>query len=105
MERMKPEQVVEALEEAAAQFGLEVRWETGRFRGGRCMINGRPLIVLNKRHPSEVHLALLAEALHAYPVDTIFLRPAVREALEAAWDRHAETLRQALFEPEEADAD
>ena len=102
---MKTEHIVKALEEVVHQFGMEVRWEKGRFQGGRCTVNGEDLIMLNKHHPPEVHLAILAESLRDLPMDTIFLRPAVREAVEAIWKRHPETLRETLLEDEEADAE
>ncbi len=101
---MKTEHIVQALEVVVRQFGLEVRWEKGRFQGGRCTINGEDLIMLNKHHPPEVHLAILAESLRDLPIEAIFLRPAVREAVEAIWQRHPGTLREALLE-EEADAE
>ena len=88
---MKTEHIVKALENAVRQFGLEIRWDKGNFRGGRCTINGHDLVVLNKRHPTDVHLVVLAESLRDLPVDTIFLRPAVREALEDAWQRQDTT--------------
>ncbi len=102
---MKTEHIVQALEVVVRQFGLEVRWEKGHFQGGRCTINGEDLIMLNKHHPSEVHLAILAESLRDLPVEAIFLRPAVREAVEAIWRRHPGTLHEALLEEEEADAE
>ena len=102
---MKTEHVVKALEEVARQFGLDVRWEKGHFRGGRCTVNGEDLIMLNKHHPPEVHLTILAESLHDLPIDSVFLRPAVREAFEAAWQRHPETLRDTLLEYDETDAE
>ncbi len=82
---MKPQQIVQALEEAVAQLGVAVRWERGSFRGGLCVIGGETVVVLNKRRPAEAHLAVLAEALRALPADAVYLRPAVRDAVEAAW--------------------
>lgn len=82
---LKPEQIVQALIEAAGRLGLAVRWERGAFRGGRCTLGEQALIVLNRRHPPEIHLAILAESLRGLPLDAVFLRPAVRQALEAAW--------------------
>ena len=82
---MKTPHIVEALTQAAGQLGLDVRVEKGNFQGGRCTVGEETFVMLNKRHPPERHLLLLAEALRDLPVDTIFLRPAVREALEAAW--------------------
>lgn len=102
---MKTEHIVKVLEEAARQFGLEVRWEKGRFRGGRCLINGEEIIMLNRHHPPEVHLAILAESLDTLPIDTIFLPPAVREAVETIARQHPEGLRDTLLEQEEADAE
>jgi hypothetical protein len=84
---MTIERIVDELEEAARKFGIEPRWEKGNFRGGRCTVGGRELVMLNKRHPPEVHLAVLADSLRDQPIDTIFLRPAVREALTDAWTR------------------
>ena len=84
---MKIERIIDELEDAARQLGLEPRWEKGNFRGGRCTVGGQELVMLNKRHPPEVHLTVLAESLRDQPVDTIFLRPAVRDALEDAWTR------------------
>ena len=98
---MKTEHIVKALEEVARQFGREVRWEKGHFRGGRCLVNGEELIMLNKHHPPEVHLTILAESLHDLPIDSIFLRPAVREAYEAARQRPTQT----LLEHDETDAE
>lgn len=82
---MKTHDVVRALEQTAAQLGVAVRRERGPFRGGYCTVNGRGLIVLNRQHPPEVMLAVLAEGLRHLPVDTVYLRPAVRKALEEAW--------------------
>jgi hypothetical protein len=46
--------------------------------------------MLNKNHPPEVHLAILAEALRELPVDSVFIRPAARRALEDAWARRVD---------------
>lgn len=84
---MKTEQIVEELKRAAAQLGFEVRTEKGNFRGGRCKVGEEEIIMLNKRHVSEVQLLVLAASLRNLPVDKIFLKPAVRTALDEAWGR------------------
>jgi hypothetical protein len=84
---MKIQQMVRELERAAAQLGLKVRTEKGGFRGGRCVVSGEGLVVLNRRHPPEAHFAILAESLRELPVDAVYLPPAVRAALEASWQR------------------
>ena len=82
---MKTQAIVKELEEVARQLGLAVRKEKGNFRGGRCVVGGDELVVLNKHHIPEVHLAVLSEALQEMPVDSVFMKPAVRKALEEAW--------------------
>ena len=82
---MKVPQIVQALEEAVGQLGVAVRYERGNFRGGLCTVGEETVVVLNKRRPAEAHLAILADALRSLPVDEVYLRPAVRDALEAAW--------------------
>ena len=80
-------QIIRELQEAVGQIGLRVRVERGRFRGGRCQVNGEDLIVLNKRHPPEQQFAVLARALRETPMENLYVKPAVRRALEEAWDR------------------
>jgi hypothetical protein len=83
---MKPDKIVKELEEVAHQLGLQVRRERGNFRGGRCTVAGKETIVLNRLHLPDVHVAVMAESLRERPLDAVFIRPAVRKALEEAWD-------------------
>ena len=83
---MKNAQVVKDLVKVAEQIGYRVRYDTGNFRGGHCLVKEESLIILNRRHPSEAHIELLAEALRDVSIDAVFLRPAVRSALEEAWE-------------------
>lgn len=84
---MKTPQIVKELEEAAEQLGVRVRREKGNFRGGFCMRNEEEFLMLNRVHPPEVHLAILAEAMRSMDVDSIYMKPLVRQALEDAWAR------------------
>lgn len=85
---MKTEQILEELKKAAAQLGFEVRTEKGNFRGGRCKVGEEEIIMLNRRHLAEAQLVVLADSLRDLPVREIFLKPAVRTALEEAWQRN-----------------
>ena len=87
---MKTEQILSELEDVARRLGIDVRVERGGFRGGLCTIDDEQVIVLNKRQPVESRLAVLAASLKELPVDTVFMRPAVREALEASWSENQE---------------
>jgi hypothetical protein len=77
--------IIEELEDVAGRLGFEVRIEKGNFRGGRCLMGEDELIMLNKRHQPETQLVVMAEALREAPLDTIYLKPAVRQALEDTW--------------------
>lgn len=85
---MKSPAIVTAFEEALGQLGVRVRRERGRFRGGLCVVGEETVCVLNRQHPAEAQAAVLAEALRQRGgVDTLYLRPAVRAALDDAWAR------------------
>lgn len=85
---MKTVQIVKELESAAEQLGLRVRREKGNFRGGFCVRDDEEFLMLNRVHPPEVHLAVLADTLKSMKIDSVYLRPAVRQALEDAWVRN-----------------
>ena len=83
---MKAAAAVPALEEALRQLGVRVRRERGPFRGGLCVVDGEAVVVLNRQHPDEAQVAVLAAALREHGgADAPYLRPAVRAALEDAW--------------------
>lgn len=85
---MKTAQIVKELESAVEQLGLRVRREKGNFRGGFCVRNDEEFLMLNRVHPPEVHLVVLADTLKEMDIDSVYLRPTVRQALEDAWARN-----------------
>lgn len=83
---MKPPAVVAAFEEVLGQLGVRVRRERGGFRGGLCIVEGTPTVVLNKLHPPEAQAVVLAAALREHGgAESLYLRPAVRAALDDSW--------------------
>ena len=82
---MKTDRIVQEFIQVTEQLGVRVRRERGQFKGGRCTVRGEDCILLNRHHSPEIHLSILANALRELPVETIFLRPRVRAALEDAW--------------------
>ena len=95
---MKTQVIVKELENVARQLGFGIRKGKGNFKGGRCIVAGDELIVLNKHHIPEKHLSVLAEGLRDQSIEGIEMKPAVRKALEQAW----EDLEVAAKEAEEA---
>jgi hypothetical protein len=81
---------VSALEEVAARLGIEVRYDTmdrnhplGGAGGGFCRLRGKAMILLDSRLTPRDRSAILAKALSRFDLDTIFVAPAVRAAIEA----------------------
>lgn len=85
---MKPEQITEALEQAAAQLGVQVRYETmtGEVSGagGLCKLKGQWCVIIDRKVTPAERAATLTEALAQLDTDAIFLPPEVRDALTAA---------------------
>lgn len=84
---MKPEQITEALEQAAAQLGVEVRYETmtgdASGGGGLCKVRGQWRVIMDRKTAPADRAATLIDALAGFDTDAIFLPPKLRDALAA----------------------
>jgi hypothetical protein len=84
---MKPEQITETLEQAAAHLGIRVRYETmtgdTAGGGGLCKLKGAWCVIIDRKTPPAERAAVLIEALTGFDTDGVFLPPQVREALAA----------------------
>ena len=84
---MKPEQTVEALEQAASQLGVQVRYETmtgdAAGSGGLCKIRGNWCVIMDRKTPPAERAATLIDALTGFDTDTVFLPPKIRDTLAA----------------------
>jgi hypothetical protein len=84
---MKPEQITETLEQAAAQLGVRVRYETmtgdTAGGGGLCKVKGQWCVIVDRKTPPAERAALLIDALAGFDTDQVFLPPQLREALAA----------------------
>ena len=93
---------VPAFEDALKRLGVPVRRGRGSFRGGRCVVGGREVVVVNSLHPPEAQAVVLAGALRELPHDGLYLRPAVRAALDDAWAQLDRRAAEAPDDPDEA---
>ncbi|HET6283270.1 MAG TPA: hypothetical protein VFH73_20100 [Polyangia bacterium] len=84
---MKPEQITEALEQAAAHVGVRVRYETMTGEtaggGGLCKIKGEWCVIIDRKTPPSDRVAVLVEALAGFDTDAVYLPPQIREAIQA----------------------
>jgi hypothetical protein len=84
---MKPEVLLELLENAADQLGIRVSYEqlqSSVVTGGLCKVKGAYRIIIDKRASSEERVGTLATALAAFPaarLDELELPTKVRDLL------------------------
>lgn len=81
---MKPEVVLELLENTADQLGIRVSYETLSTvlaHGGLCKVKGAYRIIVDKRATSEERVITLATALATFDTSELELAPKVREIL------------------------
>lgn len=79
---MKAEELVEELQDVARQIGVTVRFEKGDFEGGYCLLRDQRLVLINRRLMPSRKASLLALALQNIGLDTVFLKPALRQYIE-----------------------
>ena len=84
---MKPEVMVELLENAAEQLGIKVSYEPlqtvgmGGMRGGLCRVKGAYRIIIDKRATAEERMTTLATALAGFDTAELELSQKVRDLL------------------------
>jgi hypothetical protein len=84
---MKADKLLEELTNLARSLGYTVRRETGKFRGGACVLHEQRMIVVNRVMPPEAACVIIARGLSRLVFDDAYLKPAVRDILarERAW--------------------
>lgn len=79
---MKYLTLIAELEELSAQLGLTLRYEKGDFEGGFCILKDERMLVVNKKLLDARRASVLAQALSAFGLDNVFIKPALREYIE-----------------------
>lgn len=85
----KDKAILRAMEDVARKSGYKIRWDKGPFQGGSCTLDGSKLIVLNRHHPTEVHLGVLARALRDVPLKGVPIRKGMREHVESMIQKYS----------------
>jgi hypothetical protein len=85
---MKAEHLTEALETAAKQLGISVRYEAlapggVSGSGGLCKVKGEWWVIIDKKATASERSSVLIEALSSFDTDAVFLPPKAREAVQA----------------------
>lgn len=80
--KLQLNELYEELLALADKIGIKVRKEKGNFGGGSCIINDNNFIIINNSVPLEMKTSTLAKCLRQYPIDNLFIKPAVREYID-----------------------
>jgi hypothetical protein len=76
------EERTDAVTDVARQIGVTIRFEKGDFEGGYCVLRDQRLVLINRRLMPSRKASLLALALQNMGLETIFLKPALRQYIE-----------------------
>lgn len=53
---MKTEKLILELEQLIEQSGYTIRKERGTFKGDHCIVEGRKLVMINKKRPPQLQV-------------------------------------------------
>ena len=75
------------LEEVADRLGITIRYETLTLEessspGGLCRIEGEYVLILDPQAPVREKVQVLIKALKGFPIDDIYVKPAIRDLIE-----------------------
>jgi len=76
------QQLLLQLFEVCQKLGIEVRTEAGHFEGGKCSLNGKEFIYLNKNQPIDQQIEILISFLKTTNLEKIYLSPKIRSYIE-----------------------
>ena len=84
---MDEERLIEELERAAAEIGIEVQRANleapeGLARSGLVKLRGTPVILLHHRLSRVEQIEVLLDSMRGFDLESIYLSPACRDALE-----------------------
>ncbi len=76
--------ILQELESLAVQLGVELRYEAlEEGSGGLCRYKGRLCLIANRELRLAERIRLLSRELGRLPLEGVFVRPSVRQLLEA----------------------
>jgi hypothetical protein len=79
---MKLREIYDELLTTAKNLGYVVRKENGSFHSGNCVLKEQKMIILNRNSPLEVLAGVVAKCFTEDILNSIYLKPAVREYIE-----------------------
>ncbi|MBI4551992.1 MAG: hypothetical protein HY710_06990 [Candidatus Latescibacteria bacterium] len=75
--------LLQEFEALAERLSIQVRYADLEREGGLCRYRDGDHLIINKRLTPQAKIAVFARALAPFPLDDVFVIPAIREALDA----------------------
>jgi len=75
-------QLLAELEDIVQRLGYKLRYEKGDFEGGYCLLMESRLFVINTKNEVERRISIISRNLKEIGIDSIFIKPNVREVIE-----------------------
>lgn len=84
---MKSDQIYQHLIDLSEKLGIEVAEHNFKVSGfpiksGMCKIKGHDRIVLDKHKSKDEKIDVLIECLRTFPIDDVYMVPAIRDLLD-----------------------
>ena len=83
---MTQKEILNELEEIASGAGLKVKYDKLETKGGECLVEGKPYVIINAGLPEEEKISILVSALKKVDLEGIFLKPKIREVIKEKTD-------------------
>lgn len=77
-----PKKILQNLQTGLKKNELDLVQGIGAFKGGYCVINDNPVVVVNKRMPLEEQIQIIAAVFVEQDLDTQVLKPETRSLIE-----------------------
>ncbi len=74
--------LLQELETLATSLDIEVRYDDFEGQGGLCRYGGKAYLIVNRELNTQTRVHVLCRALARLSLDTVFIRPQVREQIE-----------------------
>jgi hypothetical protein len=80
--------MLDHLEQIAAKLGVDIRYENlgrtySKSDGGYCKLSGKEMILINRKQSRQAKIRVLARSLKRLDLNSVFIPPAVRAAIES----------------------
>ena len=74
--------LLQELETLVEGLDIEMRYDDFEGRGGLCRYGGRSYLIVNHELDTRARVHLLCRVLSRLPIDSVFVRPQVRDRIE-----------------------